>query len=87
MDVLVYGDSLTVNAQTANGLTLPGKLVGVRAKSGKALCDWVPGMATDRAVYHPKTVVIAPAAPCRRQSLATQVMMLPVRAITTVLGW
>ena len=32
--VLVYGDSLTVNAQTANGLTLPGKLVGVRAKSG-----------------------------------------------------
>jgi hypothetical protein len=59
MDVLVYGDSLTVNAQTANGLTLPGKLVGVRAKSGKALCDWVPGMATDRAVYHPKTVVIA----------------------------
>jgi hypothetical protein len=27
MDVLVYGDSLTVNAQTAHGLNVPGKLV------------------------------------------------------------
>ena len=58
-DVLVYGDSLTVNAQTANGLLLPGRLVGVRAKSGTALCDWVPTMAADRAIYHPETVVIA----------------------------
>jgi len=58
-DVLVYGDSLTVNAQTAGGLTLPGKLVGVRAKSGTALCDWVPTMAADRKTYTPTTVVIA----------------------------
>ena len=59
MDVLVYGDSLTVNAQTAHGLNVPGKLVGVRAMGGTALCDWVPAMASDRKLYHPHTVVIA----------------------------
>ena len=58
-DVLVYGDSLTVNAETAGVLTLPGKLVGVRAKGATALCDWVPKMAADRKTYTPTTVVIA----------------------------
>ena len=58
-DVLVYGDSLTVNAQDANGIVAPHTSVAVRAKGGTALCDWVPGMAADRKAYTPKTVVIA----------------------------
>ncbi|MGZ4619199.1 MAG: SGNH/GDSL hydrolase family protein [Frankiaceae bacterium] len=59
MDILVYGDSLTVNAQYAGGLVASGESVAVRARVGTALCDWAPGMAADRKDYKPKTVVIA----------------------------
>lgn len=59
VDILVYGDSLTVNAKDANGLVAKGKTVAVRAWGGTALCDWVPRMPADSRDYHPKTVVIA----------------------------
>ena len=59
MSVLAYGASLTVNAENAHALNMAGKVVGVQAMGGTALCDRVPFMAGDRKRHHPDTVVIA----------------------------
>ena len=58
-DIVVYGDSLTVQSTNQIQSNAGGKAVVVHANSGTALCDWVPQMAADRAGEHPKTVVIA----------------------------
>ncbi|MGZ4618638.1 MAG: SGNH/GDSL hydrolase family protein [Frankiaceae bacterium] len=58
-DIVVYGDSLTVQSTNQIQSNAGGKAVVVHANSGTALCDWVPQMAADRAREHPKTVVIA----------------------------
>ncbi len=58
-DIVVYGDSLTVQSSAQIQPNAGGKAVVTHAAFGTALCDWVPQMAADRAREHPKTVVVA----------------------------
>jgi hypothetical protein len=58
---VVYGDSLTVQAEDAARTFNRGsgyRLI-FRARAGTAMCDWVNRAAVDHVVLHPKRVVLA----------------------------
>ena len=59
--VVVYGDSLTVQSESAALSTHPGlrERVVFRAAGGTAMCDWVSQAAIDRVALSPKRVVLA----------------------------
>jgi hypothetical protein len=57
--VVVYGDSLTVQSESAARFFYPSLNVAWRALGGTAMCDWVAQAANDAAVLHPARVVLA----------------------------
>ena len=57
--VIVYGDSLTVQSETAATAIHPKEDVIWRAENGTALCDWVTQAKKDAATLHPQRIVLA----------------------------
>ena len=58
--LLVYGDSLTVQSESAMDYLYANKYkIVFRAEGGSAMCDWSGKAAADRIAYHPVRVVIA----------------------------
>ncbi len=59
--VVVYGDSLTVQSESAARSLHPGNREHVvfHAAGGTAMCDWVARAAFDAVALHPQRVVLA----------------------------
>jgi hypothetical protein len=57
--VLVYGDSLTVESETATRFLYPAERFVFRAEGGAGMCDYAPSAASDRQKWHPARVVLA----------------------------
>jgi hypothetical protein len=59
--VALYGDSLAFQAQGffEHALTEAGAVtVDAHTFGGTAICDWLPTMASDAAIFHPQAVVL-----------------------------
>jgi hypothetical protein len=58
--MLIYGDSLTVQSESAVTSLYAGQYTLVfRAYAGTAMCDWVASASSDRKAVHPARVVLA----------------------------